>query len=195
MFFLFIIIILFITFIAINTSRIEIKIEDFYLDTENKIVIDPKYKMFLSIVVFKKIIILKIDINKLKKYNKKFNVNNMYKIMKKNYKYKINYKELIKNIKIEIKEIDLEIKFGLEDAGKTGIITGILSGIIGNLLKKPKYQIMPLYTNKNLIKIKLNGIFRINLIHYIYSQIFKRKRRVDKNERTSNRKPYDDCYG
>ena len=72
---------------------------------------------------------------------------------------------------IDIKNIDLNVKIGTEDAGITAILVGIFAGILGIIIKKPKYQILPIYANRNLLKINLNGIFTIYLMHYIYKFI------------------------
>ena len=195
MFFLFILIIIITILLAIYTSKIEIEVKDLNVNTENEKIIDPEAKVFISIIIFEKLKIFKKQIKQVKTNKIKTNFKKIYFRFKKTKKVDIEFRELLKNIRIEIKKIDLKIQLGLEDASKTAILVGIISSIMGMVIRKPKYQIIPMYVNKNLIKINLNGIFRIDLIHYIYSQIFKRKRRVDKNERTSNRKPYDDCYG
>ena len=80
-------------------------------------------------------------------------------------------KEGIKHYLIDIKNIDLNVNIGTEDAGITAILVGILAGILGIIIKKPKYQILPIYANRNLLKINLNGIFTIYLMHYIYKFI------------------------
>ena len=68
---------------------------------------------------------------------------------------------------------DLKINIGTEDSAITAILTGILSIILGNIIKKPKYQIIPIYENKNVLEIKLDGIFYINLMQYIYKVVKK----------------------
>ena len=40
--------------------------------------------------------------------------------------------------------------------------------------KKQGYEVVPIYSNKNLLKIKLKGIFSIYLMQYIY-KLIKRK--------------------
>ena len=194
LFFLFIFII--ILLIAIHTSKIGIEIEKFDLDTErlkgHKI--SHNSKIYILIFIFGKIKIFKKQLKKVKTNKVKVKKNEIDIKILKSKKLKINYKELFENIKIEIKSIDLEVQIGLRDAANTAILTGGIAGIIGIILRKPKYKIIPIYANKDILKIKLDGIFTIYLMHYIYSQIFKKKRRVDKNERASNRKSYDNCY-
>ena len=80
-------------------------------------------------------------------------------------------KDLSESKNIDIKNIDLNVNIGTEDAGITAILVGILAGILGIIIKKPKYQILPIYANRNLLKINLNGIFTIYLMHYIYKFI------------------------
>ena len=87
-------------------------------------------------------------------------------------KYKNDHYAL-KNINLEINEINLKINIGTEDSAITAILTGILSIILGNIIKKPKYQIIPIYENKNVLEIKLDGIFYINLMQYIYKVVKK----------------------
>ena len=186
MFFLFILIFILILGLAIYTSKIEIDIKNLEIDTEKPKgeKINKESSIHAYIVILNKI--------KIFKKNVKFQKDNLDIKFLKNKDMKINYNELIQNI--EVKKVDLYMQIGTEDAALTAILVGIASGIVGVMLRKPKYQIVPIYSNKNLLKIKLDGIFTIYLMHYIYSQIFKRKRSVNKNERTSNRKSYDDCY-
>ena len=88
----------------------------------------------------------------------------------------------------------MHIEIGTEDAALTAISVGIISSIIGILLKdkitpKDKFEIQPIYIQKNLINLKLNCIFTIDLMHYIYKNILKERRK--KNEReSSNRRTY-----
>ena len=51
------------------------------------------------------------------------------------------------------------------------------------------------YINKNLLNIEISSIFQIKMIHIINTIcIVNKKRKGDKNERTSNRRPYDYGY-
>lgn len=42
---------------------------------------------------------------------------------------------MIQNINIDIKNIDLNVNIGTEDAGITAILVGILAGILGIIIK------------------------------------------------------------
>ena len=56
----------------------------------------------------------------------------------------------------------------------TAILTGIIAAGLGVILRKPKYEVKPIYENKNLIKIKLDCIFSVHLMQYIY-KLFSNK--------------------
>ena len=99
----------------------------------------------------------------------------------------------MKDLQIVIIKANLNISLGTEDAATTAISVGVLASILGIILKKQKFEIMPIYQNKNILNIKLNCIFRIDLIHYIYKTILKGR---DKNERqSSNRRAYANSNG
>lgn len=198
MFFLFIFIILIIIAFAVHTSRIGIEIENLIIDTEadKGKKINKESEIYVYLLIFGKIRLFKKDAKNMKPPNFKIkNTDIDIKILKgKN--LVINYVEMIKNIDIDIKKIDLNMQIGTQDAGVTAIIVGIISSILGIIIKKPKYEIVPVYSNRNFVKIKLDGIFSIYLMQYIYKlikrKIFEKKVEVE-NEWTSNRKSYDDC--
>lgn len=195
MFFLFIIIGILFLGLAIHTSKIGIEVENLILNTENSKdeIINKDSKIYVYILLFGKIKFLKKNVRNMKIKNVKFLKKDMDIKIFKDKNLKIDYKELIRNIQIDVKQIDLKIQIGIEDAALTAMSVGVLASILGVILKKPRYQIIPIYSNKNLLKVKLNGIFTIYLMHYIYI-IFKKKRRVKQNERTSNRKSYANSY-
>ena len=159
MFFLFIFVIFLIIGFAIHTSRIGIEIENLRIDTEQTKgkKINKDSKIYVYLLIFKKIKLFKKNIKSM----------NMKKI-KTPKNIKIDYKELMQNIDIDIKQIDLNIQFGTQDAALTALLTGIISAGLGLILRKPKYQIMPIYANRNFIKIKLDCIFSVYLMQYIY---------------------------
>lgn len=167
MFFLFILISMLLSVIAIHNSRIGIEIENLKIDTEQakgeKINKDSKIIVYL--LLFKKIKLFKTDIKKLKK--KKIKI-------PQNMEVKLDFKEILQNIDIDVEQIDLTIKLGTQDAGFTAILTGIISGGLGMILRKPRYKIVPVYIDKNLLKIKLDCIISIYLMQYIYKLIYKK---------------------
>ena len=176
-FFIFIlIIVLVIIGIAIHTSRIEIEIENLIINTEMKKdqKINKESKIYVYLLVFGKIKLFKKDIKKMKQPNFRLENNNIdldVKILKKK-ELKINYKELLQNIDIDIKKINLNAQIGTQDAALTAMIVGSIASILGIILKKSKYQIYPVYSNKNLLIAKIECIISIYLMQYIYRKIW-----------------------
>lgn len=171
MFFLFILVIFTILIIAIHTSKIGIYIENLIIDTDAEEKINEDGKIYVYLLLFNKIKLFRKNVRNIPMKDVKFEASDFDIKIFKNKDIKINYFELIRNINIDIKNIDLNVKIGTEDAGITAILVGILAGILGIIIKKPKYQILPIYANRNLLKINLNGIFTIYLMHYIYKFI------------------------
>lgn len=168
MFFLFILGFILILTIAIHTSKIGIDIENLIIDTDASSKVNEDGKIYVYLLLFNRIKLFRKNVRNLPMKDVKFKASNFDIKILKNKDIKINYLELLRNIDINIKNIDLNIQLGTEEAGTTAIFVGILAGILGIIIKKPKYQIMPIYANRNLLKIHLNGIFTIYLMHYIY---------------------------
>lgn len=171
MFFLFILVIFTILIIAIHTSKIGIDIKNLIIDTDAEEKINEDGKIYVYLLLFNKIKLFRKNVRNIPMKDVKFETSDFDIKIFKNKDIKINYLELIQNINIDIKNIDLNVNIGTEDAGITAILVGILAGIFGIIIKKPKYQILPIYANRNLLKINLNGIFTIYLMHYIYKFI------------------------
>ncbi len=171
MFFLFILVIFTILIIAIHTSKIGIDIKNLIIDTDAEEKINEDGKIYVYLLLFNKIKLFRKNVRNIPMKDVKFETSDFDIKIFKNKDIKINYFELIQNINIDIKNIDLNVKIGTEDAGITAILVGILAGTLGMIIKKPKYQILPIYANRNLLKINLNGIFTIYLMHYIYKFI------------------------
>lgn len=171
LFFLFILVIFTILIIAIHTSKIGIDIKNLIIDTDAEEKINEDGKIYVYLLLFNKIKLFRKNVRNIPMKDVKFETSDFDIKIFKNKDIKINYLELIQNINIDIKNIDLNVKIGTEDAGVTAILVGIFAGILGIIIKKPKYQILPIYANRNLLKINLNGIFTIYLMHYIYKFI------------------------
>lgn len=171
MFFLFILVIFTILIIAIHTSKIGIDIKNLIIDTDAEEKINEDGKIYVYLLLFNKIKLFRKNVRNIPMKDVKFETSDFDIKIFKNKDIKINYLELIQNINIDIKNIDLNVNIGTEDAGITAILVGILAGILGIIIKKSKYQILPIYANRNLLKINLNGIFTIYLMHYIYKFI------------------------
>lgn len=171
MFFLFILVTFTILIIAIHTSKIGIDIKNLIIDTDAEEKINEDGKIYVYLLLFNKIKLFRKNVRNIPMKDVKFETSDFDIKIFKNKDIKINYLELTQNINIDIKNIDLNVNIGTEDAGITAILVGILAGILGIIIKKPKYQILPIYANRNLLKINLNGIFTIYLMHYIYKFI------------------------
>ncbi len=196
MFFIFITIT--IIFLVVINSKIELQIENLNISTIKKENSELKSKIYINLIIFNNIRIFKKDITKIK--NKKGGIR---KVLTNLSNKKINLRSSnlieiikgIKNLKIQLKQIDLYLEIGTEDAALTAILIGIISTILGILIKPDqikrksnKFKICPIYKDKNILNMQINCIIRFNLIHYIYKNILKGR---EKNERKpSNRRSY-----
>ena len=170
MFFLFILISLIILGIAIYTSRIGVEIENLQIDTQQPKgqKINKESRIYIYLLIFNKIKLYKKDIRNMDKQNIKFQNKDIDIKFFKDRDIKIDYKQLLEKIDIYFEKIDLNVKLSTEDAALTAILTGIISASLGIILKKPKYEIIPIFSNKNFLKIKLDCIFSVHLMQYIY---------------------------
>ena len=167
MFFLFILVILVVLGIAVYTSRIGIEIENLVIDTEKTEghKINKDSKIFVYLLIFKKFKLFKRDVKnqKIKFRNKDIDLN-----LLKNKDLKIDYQQLLQKPNIYIDKIDLNVQLSTEDAALTAILTGFIATMLGVIIRKPKYEIIPIYSNRNFLKIKLDCIISVHLMQYIY---------------------------
>lgn len=210
MLFLKIILIISIFLILIITVKVEVKIRNIKYNSE-KVKgerLANNYQIIIKILTLEKIPIFRLKINKSKieKINAKTHLKQKIEEeiqkqdiakaieMEKKYDLKKLIPEVYKNIKLETENINLKIDLGTENVVLTSFIIPIISTILAFTVKR-NFEVQPIYQNKNIIKFELNGIFSIKMIHIIDTIcILKKKRRVYKNERTSNRRTYDNCY-
>ena len=196
-------------------STIQLSIKDFKLDS-NEWAAHPSdlqhwhiFQVNIKILFLNKIPILKIEMgkNQILKIIERIELKNkIISLATKDLTNERNIKvmQYIKSSRIKIKKFNLNIDMGTSDAVITSFLTaGIASGIgilLSTLIKKfdkknYKYAVTPIYKNKNIIKIGLNCIISVKTVHIIYIiYMFFKKRRVDDNERTSNRRTYDYGY-
>lgn len=203
--------------ILLINSRLQIKIEEFNVTNISKKKNNSNLLVLISLRIWG-ICWAKFKINKeklaniyikekIKSDNKKMKNNFVENILKIKTERKKFVKE-IKKAKILLDELELNINIGFENVILTSYVVGAISIIISNVLphiinldnynktelkEKYKYSIRPYYQNENLYKVNLNCIFSAKLVHIIYV-IYLIKRRVDNNERTSNRKSYEYSY-
>ncbi|HJJ14880.1 MAG TPA: hypothetical protein OIM60_00260 [Clostridiaceae bacterium] len=193
--------------IVLIFSKIQVEIENFRLNlpkNKNKILNDTfLFKIKLVIFGTLPIINLKINREKLKKLennlkDKKIKLD-INKIGKQITKENIND---ARKLQMHIEKIKLKINFGTENTILTSFIVPIISTIWSIVLtkkrvkeEKQRLEINPIYNKGNLVNIVFEGIFEIKMIHIIKVICAKiKKRRVEKYERTSNRRAYDYSY-
>lgn len=176
MFFLFIILIFVFLGYLIHTSKIGIEIDNFMFDTEKQEKLNKDSKIYVYLLLLNKIKVFKTNILKDGNSKIKLEKKDLDLIFFKNKDFRIDYLELWKNRNIDIKEIDLQLQIGTQDAALTAILTGIISALLGINLRKPKYEVIPIYSNNNVLKIKLKCIISIYLMQYIYSFIFNKEK-------------------
>ena len=204
----FICLFLILTITVIILSTISVRIEKFKASNYNKcgkLKID--YKVFFELFFLNKLKIfsIKIDkelINKLKVKEKVKKID--FKQAKTNMPSKKDLKEITKKLQIRIDKLNLKLEIGTINIFLTSAIITILASIIGiglaKVIKKYNkerynYEIHPIYQDKNIIKLDLNCIIKVKMVHIIsIIYLLIKKRRVEENERTSNRRSYDYSY-
>ena len=197
--------------LMVITLKIKINFTDFEFNTQKHNKLEKDYKIKITVYTFNKIPIIKTKITneKIQQIIKNPKIkeaikNQETKLIENRKDIDINVIKSIKKIKIEIEEIQLKITIGTENAATTAFIIPILSTIIATVLSrnikkyndKQTFEIKPVYMNQNLLNIEFSGIIQIKMIHIINTIciVNKKKRKGDKNERTSNRRSYDYSY-
>lgn len=167
---------------------------------------DMNFKSYLKVYILKSILIAKIDLTKKrKKYIKNKRIQKQFKNLSKNKtKFIKEIYLILKDIKLNLKKLDLKIDISTTDCILTSYVVFILSNIIAFFikftnvkinLKNFKYMINPLYVNQKILNIKLDCIITTNLVHIIsilYKNLKKWRCDVNGNE-TSNRWSYGNC--
>ena len=192
-FFVILILLLCLSTIRINVNKLKLSNIDNNYGENIK-----DYSINISMSLFNKIKWISVNLND-KKIKKIQNKMNMQKIDFK--KLKGNFKpddiKLLKEIKVKIAYLELLARIGVNDVVATSfIISLLLPHVIEEYKdKKYNYKILPLYLNRNAYEIKLDCIIEVKMVHIInIVYVFLKKRRVDRNERTSNRRPYGYSY-
>lgn len=203
--FLFAFILIIFTLLTIYFSKIQIQIINFKFSGVAQRHINKDYKVIIKWYIFNKIPVMKLSITKSKLEKVQFK-NKMKKLNLKMLEKQNNYdKKAIKAIKTlntQIKNINLSMDIGTENAALTSMLVPILSTIISIVLRKKSnskdkqiFIINPIYLNQNILNISLSGIFELKIRHIIYTiYMLNKKEGVKKYERTSNRKSYDYSY-
>ncbi len=216
------ILILLLAFLIINSSLV-INIKELFVSNipEKQ---KAHYKIEISLKAFKYIKWIKISLTeeKVKKILEKPFVKIDFKKLEKD--FKLEDIKVLKKLVPELTNLDLNLELGLESPIITSFIVASIASAISIILphiiekkdkfkyanirninmmrkldlssSKYKYNIIPIFQNKNLYKINLNCIIQLKMVHIInVIYIFSKKGRSDKNERTaSNRKSYGYSY-
>lgn len=193
---------LFILFISI----IQIEIKNLVIDSTNKK--DNNINLYIRLKFLNKLTYLKIEFNKerigkFKNLDKRIleRINEIQNKLMTNRKEILNIDAIraLRHLNIEIDNLKLNLKIGLADSFLTSITVGIISILTSLLIARNTkeysnkyYSIMPEYNETPLIKIKLNCIINIKMIHIInvIYMLSKKKRSGEYNERTSDRRAY-----
>lgn len=197
-------IILIILFLLFIWSDLEINIKKLEVEITNKInygniLIYIKLKIFNKITSFK----IKVDNKKIEKIkNSKMKntklLNKMFFLQKGI--VKSNKLQIINQLKFDLEEIDLKVIIDLIDIMPTTLAIPIISTIVSMIIEKSakeykkekyKYAIIPNYNTNLMVKIKLNCIISIKIVHIIEVIYTMLKKGSEKNdEGTSNRRTY-----
>ncbi len=167
---IFLIIIFFISSLILFTI-IEIHIENIKYLSENRN-LNKDYRIIVKLKIFNKLTYLKINLKK----SRMKNVRKLLKIdkLKENILQNKNslYNGIFKLSKhVKVKKLNLKINIGVEDAAINAIFVGLISTIVSIVLRnfienksEAFWRVMPIYENKNILKINLDAIFKIRLI-------------------------------
>lgn len=193
--------------IILSFSKIKIQIINFKFNSQSQRHVNKEYEILLKLCILGTIPILKIDITKTKLERMKIQekIKNIdFKFLEKHPSFDKDILKELKKLNIAIKNINLHIDLGTENASLTSIIVPAVSTVIAIILrqkvKKFENQIFiinPVYQNQNLVNIYISGIFEIKMSHIIniiYNLSKKDKKGVKEYERASHRRSYDYSY-
>lgn len=188
-------------------SKIRIQVVNFRFSSQTRRHINKDYKIIIKLYALGFIPILKINIMKakLEKIKLKEKIKNIdLSYLEKNPSFNKEIWKAIKKLNISIKNINLHVDLGTENASLTSVLVPVISTVIAIVLRKKVrnfenqiFMIQPIYQNQNLVNLYISGIFEIKMSHIIniiYMLNKKERKGVKEYERTSNRRPYDYSY-
>lgn len=202
---LFIIALIF-TMLILSTIKLEIK--DFIYDsTKPKSKKTSHYKIIIRLKLFNKLTWLKIKITKeqiAKAISNKLVKRIMLKRMEKfkeNKNIEVKKLKVLKKLNINIDKLKLYIKLDTPTVTTTTTLTTIIATFISIILARTantnnisnyRYKIQPTFYMQNLLKICIDCIISLKMVHIInIIYILKKKRSVKRyDKRTSNRRAY-----
>lgn len=207
MVFLFVFITIIILAIILIFSKIKIQIINFKFNSQLQRHINKDYKIIIQLNAFSFIPIFRINITKtkLEKMKLKEKIRNIdFKVLEDNRKLDKKILKEIKKLNLSIKNINLYIDIGTENASLTSVIVPAISTVLAIILRKKVknfedqiFIINPIYQNQNLVNLSVSGIFEIKISHIIniiYILNKKEKKGVKEYERTSHRRSYGYSY-
>ena len=189
--------------ILIILSSIKINVKKFYVSNirgkQRKKELDKKFSIYVEFYLLGIIKLAKIRISK--KLLNKLNIKTDAKQIEKSAKAikKIQPLTIIKKLKIKTEKLNLKLDIGTFDVVLTSYIVAVISSILGIIYtvsnpKIKKFEVKSLYNFGNSIKINLNCIINVKIVHIIYVIYILLKIRRKSHERTSNRGAYDYGY-
>ena len=199
--FLFIILTIMILQIILIFSKIGIEIKNLRFQSQSEKHLNNDYEIVIVFYLLGILPIFKLKFNKAKMAKlKKIDL----KFLKKNQQFDKKAIKLLKELNIEIKNINLNIEIGTENASLTSILVPSISTVISIILQRKVkkfenqiFKVNPIYINQNLVNIYISGIFELKISHIIniiYKFNKELKKGVKGNERTSNRRSYGYSY-
>ena len=178
-------VLVFFTEIKVEIKKLEFKIKNFDINKSGIIII--KFKILNKINLIK----IETDIDKIQSLTSKNKYDKIKNHVVKNENIKV--KDIQEKLKAKYENINLKIEIGEENAATTALLTGVISSIISVIIgkyfsdiKQINWNVQPMY-NINILKLSLNCIISVKLIHII-NTIFMMRKEGDKNAGTSNRK-------
>ena len=181
-------------FFSINI-KLEIKKLKISLPKNQEKITNEDNKISLKIYVLKKIKIAEFNLKKIDLKSDKVK-NRIQKQLEGN-KFNLDTIKLLNKVSYMVEKMNLKICLGVEDAAITAISVGIGYTFISNFISGKisnydciKYEINPIYRNKNILKLELDSIITLKMENIIDIVKLFKKGRVDKNGRTSNRRAY-----
>lgn len=207
MVFLFVVITIIVLTVILIFSKIRIQIINFKFNSQTERHINKDYKIVVKLYTLGFIPIFKISITKekLEKIKLKERIKNIdFKWLEDNKELDKKILEAIKKVNILIRNINLKVDLGTENASLTAILVPAISTVIAVILRKKVknfenqiFMIRPIYQNQNLVNLYISGIFEIKMSHIIniiYILNKKERKGVKEYERASHRRPYDYSY-
>lgn len=207
MVFLFVMITIIALIVILIFSKIRIQVVNFRFSSQTQRHINKDYKIIIKLYALGFIPILKINITKakLEKIKLKEKIKNIdLSYLEKNPSFHKEIWKAIKKLNISVKNINLHVDLGTENASLTSVLVPVISTVIAIVLRKKVrnfenqiFMIQPIYQNQNLVNLSVSGIFEIktsHIINIIYMLNKKERKGVKEYERTSHRRPYDYSY-